>query len=75
MTVDFRVRSEDSFNFARKITKPFGEIDRVIAWCKQELSGDWRWQLIEVSSDIKPGYYIFYFDEERDAFAFTLQWS
>jgi hypothetical protein len=68
-------RSRESFLYAREITKPFGELDRVLDWCKSELVGDWRWQLIDVSSDRRPGRYIFYFDSERDFFAFTLQWS
>jgi len=68
-------RSRESFRYAREITKPFGELDRVIDWCKTELVGDWRWQLVDVSSDRRPGRYVFYFDSERDFFAFTLQWA
>jgi hypothetical protein len=68
-------RSRESFRYAREITKPFGELDRVIDWCKTEMVGDWRWQLVDVSSDQRPGRYIFYFDSERDYFAFTLYWQ
>ena len=68
-------RNRESFLYSREITKPFGELDRVIDWCKTEIDGDWRWQLVDVSSDRRPGRYIFYFDSERDFFAFTLQWS
>ena len=68
-------RNRESFLYSREITKPFGELDRVIDWCKTELVGDWRWQLIDVSSDRRPGRYVFYFDSERDFFAFTLQWA
>lgn len=68
-------RSQESFRYAREITKPFGELDRVIDWCKTEMVGDWRWQLVDVSSDQRPGRYIFYFDSERDYFAFTLYWQ
>jgi hypothetical protein len=68
-------RKRESFPYSREITKPFGELDRVIDWCKTEIVGDWRWQLVDVSSDRRPGRYIFYFDTERDFFAFTLQWS
>jgi hypothetical protein len=71
----FEVRAGDSFNFAREISKPFGEIDRIIDWCKTELQGEWRWQLVEISTDQRPGRYIFYFDDDRDCFAFALQWS
>jgi len=68
-------RSRESFRYAREITKPFGALDRVIDWCKTEMVGDWRWQLVDVSSDQRPGRYIFYFDSERDYFAFTLYWQ
>ena len=68
-------RSRESFRYAREITKPFGKLDRVIDWCKTEMVGDWRWQLVDVSSDQRPGRYIFYFDSERDYFAFTLYWQ
>ena len=68
-------RSRESFPYAREITKPFGELDRILDWSKTELVGDWRWQLVDPSSDYRPGRYIFYFDLERDFFAFTLQWS
>lgn len=68
-------RTRESFSYSQEITKPFGSLDRVLDWCKTELTGDWRWQLIDVSTDRRPGRYIFYFDLERDFFAFTLQWS
>jgi len=69
------VRDKDSFDHAHEIIKPFGVIERVLDWCKSELTGEWRWQLLEVSSDIKPGRYIFYFDNERDYLAFLMKWS
>ena len=71
----FEIRLGDSFRYAREINKPFGELDRVLAWCKTELTGEWRWQLIDVSTDKRPGRYIFYFDDDRDYFAFTLYWQ
>ena len=71
----FEIRLGASFNYAREIRKPFGELDRVLAWCKTEMTGEWRWQLVDVSTDQRPGRYIFYFDSERDHFAFTLYWQ
>jgi hypothetical protein len=68
-------RDGTSFRFHREITRPFGDLDAILAWCKAELSGDWRWQLIDVSTDQRPGTYKFYFDSERDCVAFVLQWS
>ena len=68
-------REKTSFNHAQEIVKPFGMLEAVLDWCKNELVFDWRWQLVEMSSDIKPGRYIFYFDDERDYLAFVLKWS
>ena len=67
-------RSRESFPYAQEIIKPWGTLEIVLAWCKTELTEDWRWQLCEMSSDRRPGRYIFYFDSERDCLAFTLKW-
>ena len=67
-------RSRESFAFAREISMPWGGIDRVLAWCRQELPGEWRWQLVAPANDIAPGRYIFYFDESRDVVAFAMRW-
>ena len=66
--------SDASFPFSQEISKPFGRLDCILEWCRNELCNDWRWQLIDVSSAIGPGRYIFYFDSERDAVAFALMW-
>lgn len=68
------LREQNSFLYHREITRPWGGIDAVITWCKSELTADWRWQVIEMSSDVRPGRYAFYFDSERDCCAFTLKW-
>jgi hypothetical protein len=68
-------RLSESFNYAREITRPFGQIDRIIEWCKTELINEWRWQVVTTSSDRAPGRYIFYFDSDRDAAAFSLFWT
>ena len=70
-----QIRDGLSFPYAREVHKPYGQLDNVLAWCRTELASDWRWQLIRTSTDREPGRYIFYFDAERDYFAFTLQWS
>jgi hypothetical protein len=69
------MRDRDSFHHAREIVKPFGIIESVLDWCKSELQGEWRWQLIEMSSDIKPGRYCFFFDDEKDYCAFLMKWA
>jgi hypothetical protein len=72
---DYLSRKKESFAYVREIAKPFGGIDAVIAWCKEEMRHDWRWQVVEMSSDIRPGRYNFYFDNECDFCAFTLKWA
>jgi hypothetical protein len=72
---DYHVRAADSFAHAHEIVKPFGQIDIILTWAKSELSQDWRWQLVELSSYSRPGRYIFYFDSERDYLSFVLKWS
>jgi len=68
-------RKKDSFLYSKEITKPFGVIDHVIRWCKSESQCDWRWYMVEASSDQRPGRYIFYFDSERDLCAFVMKWG
>lgn len=68
-------RSKESFSYAREICQEWGKIDTVVTWCREECRGDWRWQIIDTSSDIRPGRYIFYFDSEQDCCAFTLKWQ
>jgi hypothetical protein len=69
------IRDRDSFCHAHEIAKPFGVLESVLDWCKESLSAEWRWQLLEVSSDHRPGRYMFYFDSERDYLAFVMKWS
>lgn len=71
----FQIRDKESFPYAKEIEKSFGVLDQIIPWCKSELVGDWRWQLIQASSDRSPGRYIFYFDSDRDVCAFTMKWT
>ena len=68
-------RDRESFHYAHEIVKPFGVIETVLNWCKSELREDWRWQLIEVSNDVKPGRYCFFFDDEKDYCAFLMKWA
>jgi len=68
-------RDSKSFTYSIEISKPFGVLESVLEWCKSELLAEWRWQLIDVSSDQRPGCYQFYFDSERDYLAFVLKWS
>lgn len=69
------IRDKQSFRHAQEISKEFGVLEHVLDWCKEELTGEWRWQLIDVSSDQKPGRYCFFFDSERDCLAFTMKWA
>ena len=73
-TAEHTIRLSDSFNHACRIEKQYGMLEEILDWCKQSLTAEWRWQLISVSSDIRPGDYIFYFDSERDYLAFVMKW-
>jgi hypothetical protein len=68
-------RTGDTFPYVKEISKPHGAIDDIISWSKAELIDEWRWQLVEVSSDQRPGRYRFYFDSDRDCCAFLLKWA
>ena len=68
-------RNKESFQHSHELEKRTGILEQVIEWCKDELVHDWRWQLVEMSSYQQPGRYIFYFDSERDYFAFLLRWQ
>jgi hypothetical protein len=70
----YNSRDRLSFPHALEIHKPWGTLEPCIAWCKSELEHDWRWQMVDMASDQRPGRYIFYFDSERDLIAFTLKW-
>lgn len=69
------IRDQNSFNHSVEIHQPFGGLDGVIAWCKDTMQGEWRWQLLQVSTDHTDGRYTFYFDSERDYCAFLLKWG
>ena len=71
----FEIRQADSFNHAIKIIKPFGSLDRIIDWAKDELKDEWRWQVVQTSTDRTNGSYIFYFDSESDYLAFVMKHS
>lgn len=73
--VEYQIRSKESFRHTCEINKPFGVIDTVLEWCKSELVQTWRWQLVQPSSDIRPGRYVFYFDSDRDYCAFVMKWQ
>jgi len=74
-TFSFEIRDADSFNHSISITKPFGLLDSIIEWAKQELTEEWRWQVIRTCSDCMPGTYVFYFDSESDYLAFTMKFA
>lgn len=72
---DYKIRSAESFNHAIRIDKPRGAIDSIVDWAREEMTNEWRWQLVETSSANGPGSYIFYFDSESDYLAFVLKYS
>lgn len=75
ITDDVIVKQQEHFNHACEINLPWGEIDGVLAWSRQEMREGWRWQLAEACSRGQPGRYIFYINDDRDYFAFKLIWG
>lgn len=67
-------RPAESFQHIIQLQKPWGVIDHVIRWCKSEMTHEWRWHIVRMSSDQLPGEYIFYFDSDRDFCAFSMKW-
>lgn len=65
----------DVFRYYQEIEKHTGAIDDIVNWCKSEISTEWRWQLLEVSSNTKPGKYRFFFETENDYCSFLLKWG
>jgi len=63
------------FSHAHRLDKPYGVIEPMLNWCRHELQGEWRWQLIAMSQPDQPGDYAFYFDQERDYLAFVMKWA
>jgi hypothetical protein len=72
---EYQVRTGDSFHCATNVEKPYGVLDDILDWCKLNMLQEWRWQLVQPSSDVSPGRYIFYFDSDRDMCAFKLRWD
>lgn len=71
-----QIQLNEGFQFAHEIVKPFGDIERVIDWCRTELQGEWRWQMLDTLQDHGlRARHIFYFDSERDCVAFLLHWG
>jgi hypothetical protein len=63
-----------SFAFSAETYQPWGGLDPVLDWCRDYLTEEWRWELIEVSTGELAGRYRFYFDGSKDACAFLLKW-
>lgn len=69
------IATADSFRYKQEIHQLMGGLDPVLTWCRSECQGEWRWSIVEFSGGERPGCYCFYFDNDRDACAFTLRWS
>lgn len=53
---------------------PFGELDPVIQWAKENLNKLWKWELIQIPGDSTKGQYIFHFEDDKDLELFCLRW-
>jgi hypothetical protein len=63
----------DQYNYQLEIRS--GKLDDILSWCKSEVAGDWRWQLLETSGSNTLGRYHFYFEQDKDCCAFSLKWA
>lgn len=72
---DNLIRTAESFNHARMIHQPRGLLEHTLSWCKTECRAEWRWQMVEMSGQDKPGRYIFFFDSEADYLSFVMKWA
>lgn len=62
----------ENLNFSCVVNKPRHWLDATLVWCQQELTSEWRWQLIQPADDHSPGIYKFYFSSEHDFVAFVI---
>ena len=72
---EYHICGDEKFEYAHELKKPTGTLDEILIWNKNELTDNWKWQLVDVSSRQWPGRYIFYFNSERDYIVFLLKWS
>jgi hypothetical protein len=63
---------QDCLTFSCTVSKPFGWLDPALDWCRREVGQEWKWQLIESSTDQAHGVYRFYFSSLQDFVAFTM---
>lgn len=76
-------RDPKSFDHNINIHLSFGKLQEVLQWCKSNVEYNWGWQpidrfqpsIISGTFDAVDGVYSFYFDNSKDATAFTLRWS
>jgi len=64
---DYQIRDKESFAYAKEIAKPFGGVDRVIAWCKTEMQNDWRMWSFETAEEYVEWYDLLDDEDKRQA--------
>jgi hypothetical protein len=68
--------SVNLYPYTTIIEQEWGELDNVLNWVKESLTGDYRWCIYEPSTfNCHPGKYQFYFDNEQDYMLFLLKWK
>ena len=72
---EYTQRSAETFAYRCDCHLPWGGLELVLAWCRQEIAHEWRWELIEACTGTEDGRYRFYFEHSADACAFALKWS
>ena len=67
-------RDATSFAYSASVALAFGQLEPVLAWCRAELVGEWRWEY-HPHDALGKWQYKFYFDSERDCLAVRLKWA
>ena len=71
-------RDATSFAYSASVALAFGQLEPVLAWCRAELVGEWRWEYYPrdaIGNCYNKWQYRVYFDSERDCLAVTLKWA
>jgi hypothetical protein len=64
-----------SWCHAHRISRELGDLDPVLSWCRNNNQDDWAWQAVDWPTDRRPGVYIFFFQNSKDALAFVLKYN
>lgn len=65
----------NSYPYTTITEQKWGQLDILLNWADQSLTGNYRWWIQEMAGKYTPGKYQFYFDNEQDYMLFLLKWK